>query len=191
VKALLGDSGYNDLWRVMKVMVPADYEANTVTSLSEIRSMDFSIEETDMLVNCPVVPDGSTAALRLADEDPGLTRGWHRDKVVHYFNFSEAMLMTTGDEVPTSPIFVTFNVNPDPDDAMSGPASGFRVEAGTEQTHNVPATLPDNAAYSPLWAVHIYDTADFESVMDLESVGNSSIVEPNGPTVNCPIVSIE
>jgi hypothetical protein len=192
VDVVPGDGAYNDFWQVMKVTVPANYVSNTVTSASEIRSKGFAVEATDMLVNCPIVPEGSTAELRLGDEATGLSRGWYRDKVVHYLNFSEASLMTTNDGgVPVSPIYVTFNVNPDPSDAMSGPASGFKVENGTEQTHNVPATLPGYADYSPLWGVRIYDNSDFDVVMDLGTVDSADVLEPNGPTVNCPIVSIE
>lgn len=187
---LPGDPRYNDFWVVQKVTVPADYVANTVTSVAKIYDSGFEIEPTNMLVNCPVVPEGSTASLRFkADESPELTHGWYRDQVVYYFNFSEAMLAPAAGKVPTSPIFVTFNVNPDQPDG--GPASGFEVEDGTDQTHNVPATVPGKPGYSPLWAVHIYDNADFASVMDLGTASAANILEPNGPTVNCPIVSVE
>ena len=59
------------------------------------------------------------------------------------------------------------------------------------QTHNVPSTLPTQAGYSPLWAVRIYDDADFASVMDLATASEAKLLEPNGPKVNCPIVSVE
>ena len=66
--------------------------------------------ETRVLVNCPIVPAGSTAAHRLKGSDTGLHMGWYRNKVVFYFNFSEAPLMVAGTgEVPVSPIYVTFN----------------------------------------------------------------------------------
>jgi len=192
VDVVPGDAGYNDFWLVTKVTVPTSYVANSVTSVAQIHAMSFSVEPTSSIVNCPIVPDGSTATLRVDNEPTGLTRGWYDGKVVTYLNFSEASLSTTsGGKVPVSPIYVTFNVNPSPDDAMSGPASGFVVESDTMQTHNVPATLPADAAYSPLWAVHIYDNADFDSVMDLETAGNATVLEANGPSVNCPIVSIE
>ena len=86
---------------------------------------------------------------------------------------------------------MTFNVNPEPADPKSGPASGFVTEAGSGQTHNVPSVLPSDAGYSPLWAVEIYDDADFDSVMDLASAGEAKVLVEKGPNVNCPIVSIE
>jgi hypothetical protein len=58
--------------------------ANSVTSADEIFAAGFLIEPTTMLVNCPVVPAGSTAKLRL-NEPADAVRGWYRDKVVSYF----------------------------------------------------------------------------------------------------------
>ena len=133
-----GESGYNDFWVVRKVTVPSDYVANSVTSYSEILALGYTIENTDMIVNCPVVPEGSTATKRLAGESNAIVSGWYKDKVCFYFSFGEHPLM--GNAVPTSPIYVIFNINPDL--PMGGPSSGFVVETGTDQTHNVLATLP-------------------------------------------------
>jgi hypothetical protein len=162
--------------------------ANTISSVEELTAAGYATEYTDMVVNCPIVPDGSTADLRLAGEDPGLTTGWYGGELIYYFNFLEAPLTLAADEVPTSPIFVTFNINPDQPDG--GPASGFVTEPGTDQTHNVVATLPDDAGYSPLWGVHPYDNQYFDQVTDLMSaldVGNYGHVA----NVNCPIVFIQ
>jgi hypothetical protein len=190
VDVVPGDSGYNDFWLVSKVMVPRDYVANTVTSVTEILDAGYDVMPTDMIVNCPIVPDRSTAKLRfMPTESAELARGWYRDKVVYYFNFSEAALMASAGMVSTSPIYVTFNTNPGA--PGGGPASGFVVEPGTDQTHNVAATLPADPGYSPLWAVHIYDDAAFASVMNLDTAVAAKLLEPNGPTVNCPIVSVE
>ncbi|MBK9419058.1 MAG: hypothetical protein IPN62_17700 [Flavobacteriales bacterium] len=56
-----GDAGYNDFWQVYKVNVPADYVANSVTSAAEVAALGYTVEPQPVLVNCPVVPDGSTA----------------------------------------------------------------------------------------------------------------------------------
>ena len=56
--------------------VPADYEANTMTSHSQIADAEYGIEETTTIVNCPIVPEGSTAELRLAEEDPGTVHSY-------------------------------------------------------------------------------------------------------------------
>jgi hypothetical protein len=189
VDVIPGETGYNDFWQVVKVTVPDGYVTNSITSVDGLVAAGYETEVTDMLVNCPIVPDGSTATLRYAGEDPGLTRGWHDGELVYYFNFFEAPLTTTGaGAVPTSPIFVTFNVNPD--QPGGGPPSGFMVEMGTSQTHNVPATLPGDMGYSPLWDVFPYDNAEFSSVSDLSSA-QAATSFGLAAMVNCPIVSVE
>jgi hypothetical protein len=190
VGVIPGDPGYNDFWRVYKVTVPTNYVANTITKVSEIMGGSYPIEETNILVNCPIVPDSSTAMLRYtAGEDPGLTRGWYDTKVVFYFNFSEHALMTdpTG-MVPLSPIYVTFNINPG--EPGGGPPSGFMTDS-TGRTHNVTATLPEDIDYSPLWSVNIYDNADFDMVHDLPSAMLANILVMGAANVNCPVVENE
>lgn len=80
VDVIPGDAGYNDFWRVVRVTVPSDYVANTATSLTEIEAADYPMEMTTTLVNCPIVPDGSTAAEGAGAD--GLTQGWYRGEVV-------------------------------------------------------------------------------------------------------------
>jgi hypothetical protein len=185
-----GDPGYNDFWRVTKVTVPQGYVANTVTSLDQIMAAAYPMETTSMLVNCPVVPDGSTASLRYTSAEPtGLERGWYKHQVVTYFTFAERMLSAAGDSVPLSDIYVTFNVNPDPSNPMSGPPSGFETEPGTMQTHNVPETMPEDTAYSPLWSVDIYDHSAFGSVTNLMTAIHAPLLARGAAIVNCPIVA--
>ncbi len=190
VGVIPGDMGYNDFWRVNKVTVPSNYVANTITKVSEIMGGSYPIEETDIIVNCPIVPYGSTAMLRYnTGEDPGLTRGWYDTKVVFYFNFSEhALMVDPSGMVPTSPIYVCFNVNPG--DPGGGPPSGFKTDS-TGRTHNVTATLPEDNDYSPLWIVNIYNNADFEMVHDLASAIMANILVMGAAIVNCPVVENE
>ncbi|WP_254521905.1 hypothetical protein [Natrinema caseinilyticum] len=188
VDVIPGDEGYNDFWHVHEVTVPDDYEANTVTSGADLMEHDLDITATDIIKNCPVVPEGSTATKRAGDEDEGLIEGWYEGEVVSYFLFEEAPLETTdSNEVPVSPIYVSFNTNPDEDGG--GPQSGFVTEASSEQTHNVVATLPGQDGYSPLWSVSVYDNADFENVSDLESATSATVLATDTATVNCPVVS--
>ncbi len=191
VDSIPGDPGYNDFWNVHKVTVPADYVANTLTSEAEVMAAGYPIEQTDTIVNCPIVPDGSTAALRWDATDPGLTRGWYDDQVVYYFNFETNFMATQAGSgmVPIADITVNFNINPA--DPGGGPPSGFKTEPGTMQTHNVVDALPGNADYSPLWDVDVYDNASFDSVHDLASVQAAPIVAMSVALVNCPVVWIE
>lgn len=190
IDVLPGEAGYNDFWHVHKVTVPSDYVANTVTSRAQIVSEGYQVDETTMLVNCPVVPNGSTASKRYtAQEETGLIRGWYQDQVVFYFTFSEkAISPLSNGTIPTSPIYVTFNINPGQNGG--GPASGFMTEQGSDQTHNVPATLPEDDDYSPLWFVDIYDNQNFDAVSDLITAMNADILAEGAAIVNCPIVSV-
>lgn len=191
VNVIPGDAGYNDFWLVNKVTVPSDYVANTVTSYQQIIDKGYMITPTTMIVNCPIVPKGSTATKRFTSEDPGLTRGWYDNMVVYYFNFNEKMLSAMDGKVPTSDIYVSFNINPGNDGG--GPPSGFMTEDGmpTGQAHNVAETTPMDAAYSPLWDVNIYDNADFSSVMNLSTAQAANILAMGAVIVNCPIVSVQ
>jgi hypothetical protein len=188
VDVVPGDEGYNDFWHVHRVSVPASYEANTVTSRQDIEDASYETTATETLVNCPVVPHGSTASMRAGDGDAGLVEGWYRGQVVSYFEFTEAPLTTTGESVPVSPIWVTFNVNPGEDGG--GPPSGFVTEADGDRTHNVLATLPGDEGYSPLWLVNVYDNADFDAVSDLASAMEAEQLASGVATVNCPVVSL-
>jgi len=189
VDVIPGNATYNDFWHVVKVTVPSDYVANTVTSASEIVAKGYTTESTPMIVNCPIVPFGSTATKRVGGGDNGLVAGWCNDKVVYYFTFSEAEISATSNgQVPVSPIYVTFNINPNLPNG--GPASGFMTEMGNDQTHNVVFTIPSDADYSPLWSVSVYDNADFNSVMCSMSAGNASVLGANVMTVNCPVASV-
>ncbi len=192
INVVPGDVGYNDFWLVQKVTVPADYVANTVTSYDEIMQKGYGTTSTTKIVNCPVVPKGSVARKRyLASESAELTRGWYKDKVAYYFNFLEKELMTVNGKVPTSDIYVAFNVNPDM--TGGGPASGFKTEnnMATGQTHNVPETLPKDAAYSPLWDVQIYNNSAFGTVNNLATAKSAPIMAMDAAIVNCPIVWVK
>jgi len=190
IDVIPGDTGYNDFWQVYKVTVPADYVANTITSYQEILSGHYTITKTNDLVNCPVVPKGSTASKRFTTESTGLTQGWYKSKVVYYFNFSERPLsVSSTGSVPLSLIYVSFNINPNLPNG--GPASGFKTETGASQTHNVVATIPADAGYSPLWVVRVYDNSAFNNIMDLESAASAPVLVPDAGAVNCPVVNIQ
>jgi hypothetical protein len=169
IDALPGEIDYNDFRRVIRVTVPGDYVADTVASLEDIADAGYPMEATDMIVNCPVVPAGSTASRRLVDE--------------------KALETTPQGRVPVSPIFVTFTINPG--EPGGGPPSGFLTEVGGEQTHNVVATLPAGADYSPLWNGVAYDNADFGGVIDLSSARAATVLVPSPGLVYCPIVRIQ
>ena len=88
-----------------------------------------------------------------------------------------------------SPIYVTFNANPGKPNG--GPGSGFRAEPDTQQTHNIPFTLPGDTGYSPLWLVAVYDNVDWPSVRDRATALKAKVLAAGVATVNCPIVFVE
>ena len=188
IDTLPGEKGYNDFRQVWKVTVPKDYVANSITDAATLLDAGYKMEQTDTLRNMPVVPDKSKASMRLKGESAELQRAWYRGQVAKFFSFGEAPLTAAGGNVPLSPIYVTFNVNPG--EPNGGPGSGFHTEPNSEQTHNVPFTLPGDAGYSPLWLVAVYDNADFPSVHDRATALKAKVLAPGAATVNCPIVFI-
>ncbi len=48
-----GDAGYSDLWAVTFVTVPADYEANTFTSVQQVLDSGYELTSPGVYVNCP------------------------------------------------------------------------------------------------------------------------------------------
>jgi hypothetical protein len=188
IDTLPGDKGYNDFRQVWKVTVPKDYVANSLTDSAALLDAGYQMQQTDMLRNMPVVPDKSKASMRLNGESAELQRAWYRGKVAKFFSFGEAPLSAAGGNVPLSPIYVTFNVNPN--QPNGGPGSGFRTEPDSPQTHNVPFTLPGDTGYSPLWLVSVYDNADFPKVHDQATALKAKVLGPGVATVNCPIVFV-
>ena len=181
--SLPGMSGYNDFWQVSKVLVPDNYVVNSLTSEDAIRASGYSIQKTTNIVNCPVVPFGSTAVIKYGGGSNQLVAGWYKDSAVVYFSFEEAPItVNTAGQVPTAQIYVTFNDN------TTGPASGFKTEAGTVQTHNVLDSAPGSAVYSPLWQVHVVDNTAFSSVKNLSTAIAAKSLNPNAALVNCPVV---
>lgn len=184
IPTIPGDTGYNDFWLVNKVTVPNNYVANSLTSEAEVLASGYTITKTNSIVNCPIVPFGSTASKSYtAGTASVLTLGWYKGQAVAYFNFGEKALTTTSTGlVPVSPIYVMFNDN------AAGPSSGFKTEiTNPSQTHNVLATIPSDASYSPLWSVQVLNNMNFDSVTNL-ATATSFTSTPAGANVNCPIV---
>jgi len=188
IDTLPGEKGYNDFRQVWKVWVPKKYVANKITSVAKLHKAGYKMGKTDAILNMPVVPDKSVASTRLNGESAELQRAWYQGKIAKYFSFNETMLSVASTDVPVSPIYVTFNVNPN--QPNGGPPSGFRMEMNSMQTHNVPSTLPGESGYSPLWFVSVYDNADWPTVHDLDSATKAKLLAAGVATVNCPIVFV-
>lgn len=177
-----GDLKYSDFCLLQKVIVPDIYVPNSITYESEVLTSKYKIIPTKDIVNCPVVPFGSTAAKSdVAGVASKLIVGWYKGKAFAYFNFPELGLKTTPEGlVPTSPIYVMFNI----DQSVSNSASGFKHELGSLETHNV-VGAPGGIALTPLWDVRILSNVNFNSVSNLETALSFPSVKAN---VNCPVV---
>lgn len=84
-----GDALYSDLWQIYFVTPSADYAPGSITSHEALPNSGLPIEKKPMLVNCPIVPAGST----LADGALELQDSHVKDAAFAYFDFG-----------PTSPV---------------------------------------------------------------------------------------
>jgi hypothetical protein len=187
IDTLPGEQGYNDFRQVWKVWVPKDYVANTITDASMLQQAGYKIEKTDKLLNMAVVPDKSRARVRFNGGHPELQRAWYRGEVAKFFLFDEAPLSVSGDNVPVSPIYDGFTINP----GQPGGEKEFCTDPNSTQTHNVVATMPGDKAYSPLWLRVVYDSAACASVHNLETALQAKKVAANVLFINCPMVSVK
>jgi hypothetical protein len=55
VYSIPGDPGYSAFWFVNMVVVPEDYQPNTITSASQVLGSDYEIVHPGLLVNCPII----------------------------------------------------------------------------------------------------------------------------------------
>jgi hypothetical protein len=190
IDVIPGQPGYSDFFRVVRVTVPESYLPDELRDAAAILRSGFALVETLQIVNRPVVPRGSQARERWSGAATELEAGWARGQRIQWFRFDEAQLLAgPAAPVPTSPISVTFNKNPD--QPGGGPPSGFRTEPGGRQTHNVASSLPGDVDYSPLWSVSIYDNAAFPTVFNEATVLAARFQARNVATVNCPIVFVQ
>jgi hypothetical protein len=187
IDTLPGDKGYNDFRQVWKVWVPKDYVANTITDAAALPQAGYKMEKTDKLLNMPVVPDKSRARVRFNGGNPELQRAWYKSQVAKFFTFDEAPLSVLGGEVPVSPIYDGFTINP----GEPNGGTEFRTEPNSEQTHNVTSTMPGDKDYSSLWLRVVYDSAAWASVHNLDTALEAKVVPAEVLLVNCPVVSIE
>jgi len=189
VEKNVSDPGTSPFWRVNKVTVNNTYVANAYKSLSDLTGAGLAIVPTTVIINCPLVPAGSTLL-----NDPGnpthpISQGWYRGNPVFYFSFETndqatataaslvyAPGMGSGTSVYVIPIYVT------------NPPGGAVVLAG--QRNVIDAFLGD-PGYSPLWQVTLStppagNTKLQTSRLAMSNAAWTFATQPN--FVNCPLV---
>ncbi len=165
-----GDEGYSDLWAVTFVTVPADYEANTFTSVQQVLDSGYELTSPGVYVNCPIVPEGST----LAEGGAPLVQGWYEGEPIYYFDF--------GPNPRTSAPIYAF-------------ITGLDDEGNpqfVEGQHNVIGVIPGDAGYSDFWWVNLvvvpegYEANSITSVEEVMASGYE--MRQPGLLVNCPVL---
>ena len=165
------DQGYSDLWQVMLVTVPDDYEANTLTSQQDILDSGYEVTTTDIFVNCPVVDEGST--LEGGEE---LVQGWYKGEEVFYPDF--------GPNPPVAVPIWAFITGMDADG----------MPQFVEGQMNIIDLVPEDAGYSAFWLVNLVTVPDdygANSIRSADAVVSSGYeVTLTDIVVNCPVVDV-
>jgi hypothetical protein len=171
VDVVPGDEGYSDLWQVMLVTVPEDYEPDSIQSKADLDAANFEITETDMFVNCPIVPAGST----LEGGRP-LTQGWYKGEEVFYPDFG-------ANNTSAIPIYVMIH-------GMNADGTPDFVEGQM----NIIDSVPGDPGYSAFWQVMLVTVpADYEpnSIRSREDVVAAGFpVTTTDMVVNCPVTEV-
>jgi hypothetical protein len=169
VDVIPGDDGYSDLWQVTFVTVPADYQANTITSVDEVLNGGYELTVPGVLVNCPIVPAGSTLA-----EGGDLVQGWYKGQEVFYFDFGPNPDLSA----PIYALITGFNENNEP--------------IFVEGQNNIVDVIPGDDGYSAFWNVNLvtvpadYVANSITSASEILAAGYD--ITPAGLLVNCPVV---
>jgi hypothetical protein len=171
VNTVPGETGYSDLWQVQLVTVPEDYEPDSIRSAQELLDAGFEITPTEMLVNCPIVPEGTT----LEGGEP-LVQGWHDGEEVFYPDFGE-------NPATTAPIWVLIHgMNPDgtPD--------------FVEGQQNIIDVVPGDPGYSDFWRVNMVtvpESYEPNSIRSAQGVIDAGFeITQTDMVVNCPVTTV-
>lgn len=132
---------------------------------------NFTVTQTDILVNCPVVPANSTL-----ETGGALTQGWYKGKAIYYFDFgpnpdiaAPIYALVTGMDAQGNPQFV-------------------------EGQRNIIDVIPGDEGYSAFWRVNLvtvpqgYMPNTFRSVADV--MGSGYDITETDILVNCPVVNV-
>jgi hypothetical protein len=163
-----GEEGYSDLWEIMLVQPPEDYEPDSIRSKADLDAAGFDVQPAGLFVNCPFVEAGT-----MLENGEELVQGWHDGEEVFYPDFG-----------PNDPIalpiwaFVT---------GFDGDTPLFVDGQG-----NIIDSVPDDEGYSAFWRANMvmvpedYEANSIQSAEDALAAG-FEIVETD-ILVNCPVI---
>ncbi|UCC92441.1 MAG: Ig-like domain-containing protein [Thermoplasmata archaeon] len=169
-------ANYSDFHRVWDVPVPDGYVPNTHRSYTDLVDAGLTMSVTDLVLNTPMVPAGSSLVGVDAQQHP-LTVGWWDRVEVHYFTF-ESSVDTPG---------------------LFDPASGMVLNTSSMAVFDPPGqldmfyTYTDDVAHSPLSRLYIFNPISTEFVADSvrswdEAVDLGFPIFPEGNMYNRPVV---
>ena len=170
VDVIPGDEGYSDLWQVTFVTVPEDYVANSITAAQDLLDAGYEQTVPGLLVNCPIVPAGST----LSEGGAEIVQGWYKGQEVFYPDFG----LNPETTAPIYAFITGFDENGDPQ--------------FVEGQNNVIDVIPGDDGYSAFWNVNLvtvpegYEPNSITSASEVLA-GGFDIVQP-GLLVNCPVI---
>jgi hypothetical protein len=171
VDVLPGEPGYSDLWQVMMVTVPDGFVPDSIKSKAELDAANLPVTATEMFVNCPIVPAGTTF-----EDGRELVQGWAKGEEVFYPDFGPnnrsaipIWVFITGMDAAGNPQFV-------------------------EGQNNIIDAVPGDAGYSAFWRVNLVTvSAGYEP----NSIRSAAGVDASGfpvtqidMVVNCPVTSV-
>jgi len=175
IDTIPGQPGYSDFWRVHKVLAPAGYVANSIRSFEEAVASGYTIEETGLIVNCPVVNPGA----QIQGSNTAPVAGWYRGREVFYFDHG-VNSPGDGSVVRDAPIYVFFR------------SDGTMVPG----QRNVIDVVPGDVGYSDLWRVmmvtvgpgYMANTLRSEAAIAAEEAAGNLTIATTDIYVNCPVV---
>ena len=164
-----GDDGYSDLWLVNLVVVPEDYEPDSITSAADLQAMSYETMQPGIMVNCPIVPAGSTL-----ESGVELTQGWYKGARVYYPDFG----MNPAVAIPIWVFATGMDANGDP--------------VFVDGQHNIIDAIPGDEGYSDFWHVRLVmvdESYEANSITSAQAVADGGFEVVQTPlVVNCPVV---
>ncbi len=149
IDTIPGDPGYSDLWDIWKIVTPNSFreinwvrDAETVEKLLADPSAGYEARSTGIFLNAPVVPEGTTAAMKGEGREgaASIFYAWYKGKRAPFLYLEGRFHLTEQGTVPTGTLV----------------APG-RTTAWPPHTPLSGAAWPQRGAYAPLVAV---ETAD-------------------------------
>jgi hypothetical protein len=153
------------------VIVPEDYEPDSIRSAEEVQQSGYEVMQTDTYVNCPVVPEGT--ALAGGEE---LVQGWVKGEEVYYADFGENPLTVE----PIWAFITGLDDNGEP--------------TFVEGQNNIIDTVPGQPNYTAFWQVNMvtvpadYEPNSLRSAADVLASGYE--ITETDMVVNCPVTVV-